>query len=216
MSEADAIETVEADDLGRERERTCIVTRQVLPETDLIRFVPAPDGTVVADLRRRLPGRGVWVSLDRERVAEAVRKNLFARSLKAAVKAPAELPDQVEARLRELALGRFGLARKAGAVVAGFSKVEAAIARDQLAGLVTASDGADDGRRKIEAALRRRFASSETPVPRPQLIRIFATEELGLALGRPNVIHAAVLHSPAGRSFVDASIRLRRYIGAAD
>ena len=119
---------------GPGRTRMCALTREVRPEAELIRFVAAPDGSVVADIRARLPGRGVWVGRDRKAVAEAVRKNVFARSLKAPVKPAADLADQVAARLREAALGRLGLARKAGAVVAGFAKVEAAITRGDLAG----------------------------------------------------------------------------------
>lgn len=197
---------------GPGRTRMCALTREVRPEAELIRFVAAPDGSVVADIRARLPGRGVWVGRDRKAVAEAVRKNVFARGLKAPVRPAADLADQVAARLREAALGRLGLARKAGAVVAGFAKVEAAITRGDLAGLVIASDAAADSRRKIEQVVHRRFGE-EAPMP---VIRFFASAELGLAMGRPNVIHAAVLQSPSGRSFVEAAIRFQRYESVAD
>ncbi len=190
----------------------CAVTRDVLAEPDLIRFVAAPDGGVVADLRAKLPGRGIWVRLDRKRVAEAVRKNAFARGLKMPLKPGADLPDQVAARLREAALGRLGLARKAGTAVAGFAKVEAAVASGAVAALLIAADAADDGRRKMEQALRRRFGTR----PAVPVIRVFTSAELGLAIGRPSVIHAAVLQSPAGRSFVEAAIRLQRYEGVGD
>jgi uncharacterized protein len=59
------------------RERTCIVTRRARPVGELIRFVVAPDGTLVPDLRRKLPGRGVWVTASSAIVAEAERKRLF-------------------------------------------------------------------------------------------------------------------------------------------
>ena len=193
------------------RTRMCAVTRTVQPEAALLRFVAAPDGTVVADLKARLPGRGVWVGAERKLVAEAVKRNIFPRALEQPAKAPPDLADQVAARLREAALGRLGLARKAGAVLAGFAKVEAAIARDRLAALLTASDAAEDGERKMDQALRRRFGEVG-PVP---LLRFFTSEELGLALGRSNVIHAAVLQGPAGGSFTDAAIRLQRYEGVA-
>lgn len=195
-----------------ERSRCCAVSRAVLPEAELIRFVAAPDGTVVADLKRRLPGRGVWVGLDRARVAEAVRKNVFARGLKQPVRATPDLPDQVAARLREAALGRLGLARKAGAVVAGFAKVEAAVGRESLGALLIAADAAADSRRKMEQVLGRRPAE----LPAVTVLRRFASEEMGLALGLPNVIHAGVLQSPAGMSFVEAAIRLQRYEGVGE
>ena len=196
----------------RQRTRMCAVTRDVMPEPELIRFVAAPDGTLVADLKANLPGRGIWVGLGRRRVAEAVKKNVFARGLKMPLSPSPDLPDQVAARLRDAALGRLGLARKAGDAVAGFAKVEAAVASGAIAALLIAADAAEDSRRKMEQALRRRFgARPELPV-----IRLFNSAELGLAIGRPSVIHAAVLQSPAGRSFVEAAIRLQRYEGVGD
>ena len=191
------------------RLRSCVVTRAVRPEAELIRFVAAPDGSVVADIRSRLPGRGVWVWATRAEVAEAARRKLFARSLKAPVTAPADLAESVGARLRDAALGRLGLARKAGAAAAGFAKVEAAIGREPVAALLTASDAAEDGRRKLAGAVRRRFGDAAGPLE----IALFDGAELSLAMGLPNVIHAAVLQSPAGKSFVEAANRLLRYEG---
>jgi predicted RNA-binding protein YlxR (DUF448 family) len=192
------------------RTRMCAVTRRVRPEAELIRFVAAPDGSVVPDLRARLPGRGIWLGADRASVAEAVRRNVFQRGLKRPVSPAADLADQVAARLREMALGRLGLARRAGAVAAGFAKTEAAIAHDELAAVLAAADAAEDGLRKLRRAVRRRFGDS-APFP---VIRIFDSAELGLAMGRADVIHAAVLQGPAGRSFVEAATRLQRYEGA--
>jgi predicted RNA-binding protein YlxR (DUF448 family) len=188
----------------------CALTRHVRPEAELIRFVAAPDGSVVADLKARLPGRGVWVGLDRNAVSAAVRKNVFARGLKRPVLPAADLADQVAKLLRKNALGRLGLARKAGEVVTGFAKVEGALAHKEVAALVIAAGVAEDGRRKIERALRRRFGDGK----RPPVFRCFASAELGLATGGAHVIHAAVLQGPAGRGFVEAADRLRRYHGA--
>ena len=187
----------------------CAVTRRVLPERDLIRFVAAPDGSVVADLKANLPGRGVWVGLDRGAVAEAVKRNAFSRGLKRQVAAPADLPEKVAVRLKEAAIGRLGLARKAGAALAGFAKVKAAAEGRELAALVIASEAAEDGRRKLEQALRRRGMAAGSP----QMFHCFGSAELDLAMGRPNVIHAAVLQGAAGRSFVEAALRFQRYEG---
>jgi predicted RNA-binding protein YlxR (DUF448 family) len=191
---------------GRGRTRQCAVTRRVLPESELIRFVAAPDGSVAVDLKARLPGRGVWISRNEDAVAAAVRKNVFARSLRASARPAADLADQVGARLKESALARLGLARKAGAAVAGATKVEAAIARREIVALLIASDAAEDSRRKMEQALRRH-------APGRPVLRCFGATELGLAMGRADVIHAAVLPSPAGRSFVEAADRFQRYGG---
>ncbi|MYZ47438.1 RNA-binding protein [Propylenella binzhouense] len=191
------------------RTRTCIATRTQRPEAELLRFVAGPEGEVVPDLRARLPGRGVWVGAERRLVEEAVRKNLFARALKQPVKAGPELPGLVGELLRKSALGRLGLARKAGEAVTGFAKVEATIESGRAAALVIAADAAEDGRRKMEAALRRRSGSVAT-IP---VIRVFCAEDLSLALGRPHVIHAAVLHGPAGRNFAAAAERIAHYEG---
>jgi predicted RNA-binding protein YlxR (DUF448 family) len=209
-------ETLEhTEDAGRDRAgrtRMCAVTRAVLPESELIRFVAAPDGSVVADLRAKLPGRGIWVGAKRRLIEEAVKRNAFQRGLKQPLTASADLPGRVGDRLKEAALGRLGLARKAGAVAAGFAKVEAAIGNDSLAGVILAADAAEDAGRRVAQALHRRFGKA----PRMPLLRLFGSEELSLALGRPNVIHAAVLQGPAGKSFMEAAIRLQRYDGADD
>jgi uncharacterized protein len=109
-------------------ERLCIATRQVRPVGALIRFVIGPDGAVVPDLKRRLPGRGVWVTARRQAVVEAVRRRLFGRGFKAEVKVSPELPGAVERLLEQSALNALSIAHKAGLVVQGFAKVEAAIA----------------------------------------------------------------------------------------
>lgn len=195
------------------RTRMCLVTRQVRPEADLLRFVAGPDGDLVPDLRARLPGRGVWVGLDRASVAEAVGRKLFARALKAEVTADPGIADDVAALLRKAALGRLGLARKCGAAIAGFTKVESALAREKVAVLLTASDAADDALRKVSDRLHRR--ARDEPGTNTLHIRAFSADELGLAMGRPNVIHAALLGGPAGRSFLESVVRLLRYDGMA-
>jgi len=115
-----------------------------------MRFVRAPDGSVVADLKHNLPGRGAWVTARHAVVAEAVRKGLFKRALKNEVQVAPDLPDQVEALLIQRARESVSLANKAGQAVAGFTKVESALRSGQVIGLIEASDGADDGRNKLK------------------------------------------------------------------
>lgn len=188
-------------------ERTCIVTRQTRPIEDLLRFVQAPDGTVVPDLRRKLPGRGVWVTATRDAVETAERKRLFSRGFKASAEIEPGLADRVEQLLADAALASLSMARKAGCVVSGFSKVETAILRDPVVALVQATDAAEDGIRKIMAALRRRFEASET-VP---VIRTFRSAQMDLALGRTNVIHAALLEGRASDGFLAKARSLTRF-----
>lgn len=189
--------------------RSCIVSRETMPIADLIRFVLAPDGSVVPDLKRNLPGRGVWVEARRAVVEKAVAKRLFARAFRAQVVVDPGLPDLIDRLMSEQALGTLGLARKAGEVVIGFAKVESAVARERLAGLVHAAEAGSDGVAKLTAALRRRFGG-EADLP---VVRIFSGPQLDLALGRSNVIHAALLSGRAAEIFLERATALGRYRG---
>ncbi|MBA4794780.1 MAG: RNA-binding protein [Phenylobacterium sp.] len=185
------------------RERRDVVSGEVRDEASLIRFVVAPDGLVVPDLGRKLPGRGVWVAADRASVETAARKGAFARSARTKARAPEDLADQVEALLKKRVIDGLGLARRAGELISGFEKVAASLASGGAAWLIEASDGAEDGRRKVLAALRRS--------PRPVgVVGVFTSAELGLALGLENVIHTAFL---AGRAADRWATDVRRLAG---
>ncbi|MBW8816351.1 MAG: RNA-binding protein [Caulobacterales bacterium] len=185
------------------RERRDVVTGEVMDEARLVRFVAGPDGQVVPDLARKLPGRGIWVAADRASVATAAKKNLFARSAKAPLKAAADLPDQVERLLKGRLLSGLGLARRSGDLTSGFEKVSSAISSGKAAWLIEASDGAADGRRKLLSQARRQS-------PPPGLVGLFDAAELGLALGLENVIHTAFL---AGRAAERWAQDVRRLAG---
>ena len=189
--------------------RTDIVSRETRPIAELIRFVKAPDGSVVPDLKRDLPGRGVWVEATRTAVEKAVSRRLFSRAFRETVEITPDLADLVDRLLVKQALGTFGLARKAGLVVTGFAKVETAVARERLAGLVHAAEAGSDGVEKLAAALKRRFGG-EIGCP---VVRIFTGDQLDLALGRSNVIHAALLAGRASETFLERAGALGRYRG---
>ncbi|MEX0851749.1 MAG: RNA-binding protein [Bauldia sp.] len=192
-------------------ERTCIVTRQALPVDALIRFALAPDGSVVPDLRRRLPGRGAWVTASAVHVRLAERKRLFARAFGGPAIVEPGLVERLDALLVSAATGALSLARKAGSLVVGFAKVERALAGDPVVALIHALDAAPDGLDKLAAAARRRFGEGSPPV-----VACFTGEQLDLALGRTNVIHAALLAGPAS-DYVLARVRdLVRYRGDGD
>ncbi|MBH0237668.1 RNA-binding protein [Methylobrevis albus] len=203
-------------------ERTCLVTREAQPPGGLIRFVVAPDGGVIPDLRGRLPGRGAWVSARRDIVETAVKKKLFARAFKADVRAGDDLPQQLEDMLEAAALSALSMARKAGLVVTGFGKVQQALERETVIALLHAIEAAPDGRRKVGQFVRRRAAFEaefgDERVKRREITvigGIFAGAQLDLALGGANVIHAALLAGGAGNSFLDRAAALARYRGLA-
>jgi predicted RNA-binding protein YlxR (DUF448 family) len=168
------------------RERRCIATQDVLSERALLRFVADPDGVVVADIEASLPGRGLWVKADRNAVAAAVARNLFSKAAKAPLRAPADLVGRVEALLVRRMQADIGLARRAGLIALGFDNVMRALDhRVPPAVLIEAAEGAAEGRRKIFAATMAKGLKIET-------IDALSSAELSLALGRENVIHAAL------------------------
>jgi hypothetical protein len=172
------------------RQRRDLVSGAVMEEAALLRFVAGPDGAVVPDLARKLPGRGIWVEASRDAVTTAAKKGLFSRAAKTKLSAAPDLADQVEAGLKRRLLDGLGLARRSGELISGFEKVAASITAGKCAWMIEASDGAHDGRRKLLALARKS--------PRgPGLFGLFSNEQLGLALGGENVIHLALL---AGRN----------------
>lgn len=200
----------EDEDLSLLPDRTCIVTRRKGSPADLVRFAADSEGRVVPDIKARLPGRGVWVNLARGDVALAVKRRLFARGFKRPVVVPDDLPADVSRLLRRDALQFLSLANKAGALVTGFGKVEAAIGKGSVVALVHASDAADDGIRKIGQALKRARGEGADGVA---IIRDLTGEELSLALGGSLVIHAALVAGPGSDGFLSAWQRLALYEG---
>ncbi|PPQ26995.1 hypothetical protein CCR94_20920 [Rhodoblastus sphagnicola] len=189
-------------------ERTCAVTREKAPPEEMLRFVLGPDGFVVPDIKRKLPGRGVWIGLSRQRVAAAVKKQVFARSLKNKALAAPDLPEMVESLLRRDALQTLSLANKAGLVTAGFVKVEKAIEAGDVGALLHARDGKADGKRKLGQALRRRHGAEGKPE-----IGLFSTDEIDAALGRVHVVHAALGNGAATKVLLASCRRLAVYRG---
>ena len=177
----------------------------------MIRFVVAPDGAVVPDLRARLPGRGAWVSAETGVVAAAVKRRAFTRAFRREVLVAQVLPEQVDALLLADALAALSFANKAGLVVAGAFKVEEALGRGSVAALLHAIDGSPEGLRKIEGLGRRAGAEHGGLVP---TLQIFASPQLDLALGRSNVINAALLVGGASDAALKRIERLRLYRGA--
>lgn len=194
-------------------ERQCAVTREVLPVSSLIRFVLDPDGQVVPDLRRVLPGRGVWLTATNDVVAAAEkdRKKVFGRGFKAEARVEPGLADRVDALMERLALQALSMTRKAGELVTGYAKVEAALRRDPVVGLIHASEAAEDGVRKLAAVA----AGAEEQANGCQVVRLFDSDQLDLALGRSNVIHAALLAGQASENFLARVRDLERFRGSS-
>lgn len=165
----------------RTPERRCLVTGITSSRADMLRFVQAPDGQIVADLAERLPGRGMWLRPEKDVIDQACRKNAFARSASVPVKVAGDLADQVAGLLRARCLDGISLARRAGALVAGHDKVWSAAKAGGVAVFLFAADGADNSRAKL------RPLANEAPI-----IDVFTAAELAAAIGREHVVHAAI------------------------
>lgn len=189
-------------------ERTCVATREAKAADELIRFVRAPDGAVVPDLKRALPGRGVWVTATADAIRLALKRKAIARGFKEPATVDPALAERVDELLERQALAMLGFAQKAGRVTCGFAKVEAALHGEPVIALIEAEDGGADGVRKLGQTLARLGKASEVRV-----IRCFRSGQLDLALGRSNVVHAALLAGPVSAAFLARCDALARYRG---
>src|SRR5258708_8153663 len=104
----------------------------------MIRFVVAPDGAAVPDLKRRLPGRGIWITATRHALSTAIARKAFARSFKGNVGVASDFVDATERLIERAALDALSMAHKARRVAIGFAKTESALARERVVGLVHA------------------------------------------------------------------------------
>tara|TARA_R110002124_G_scaffold109676_18_gene262988 strand:- start:380 stop:1054 length:675 start_codon:yes stop_codon:yes gene_type:complete len=192
----------------------CALTRVEKPVAELIRFVLGPDGVLVPDTEAKAEGRGVWISLNRSLVAEAVKKKIFARSLKSEVTLPEDLPGLTQLRLQQRYLNALGMARKAGQLTFGATKVRGLIATGSLIALITATDAAEDGRSKMVGPLKAlHYAAEEEDITGFDVphFELLDSEQMGLALGMENVIHAALTRGAAAQAAVEKARRLALY-----
>jgi hypothetical protein len=189
-------------------ERTCALTREVKSPAELIRFVIGPSGEAVPDVKRKLPGRGIWITGTRAAIEEAVRRNVFGRGFKRDVRVAPDLAAQTEQMMERAALDGLAIAGKAGKVITGFSRVESAIGRDDLLALLHAADAAKEGKRKLTVALCRKTTGESSEIA---VIDAFTGAQLDLALNRPNVVHAALLAGPGSGTFLTRIERLTRF-----
>ena len=181
--------------------RKCIMSGEEHDKADLIRFVLGPGNEIVPDLQQKLPGRGVWLAADRRALERALAENRFSKAFKAKCRVDPELPARIEDLIRREARQYLALANKAGLVVAGYEKTADALAQGRARLLIEAADGAEDGRRKLRAK-------------RPEgceIVAIFASHELDLALGRANVIHAAVAKGGLAEKLLSAARRVEAF-----
>lgn len=157
--------------------RTCVGCRSVRPHHELVRLVLAPDGEVVVDLGRRLPGRGAHVCPKSLCIEQAVRRNALERAFRrpvSAIEAEA-LVGSVYERLEEKLSGLIGLGQRARQVLSGSTALEEGLRRDEVHLLLLSTD--------ISADQRDRWISRYRPTGRPWFAH-FTKETMGALLGK--------------------------------
>ena len=189
--------------------RQCAVTRESLPQEQLIRFVRSPEGIAVPDVAGKLPGRGAWIKADRETLEQAARRNVFSRAFKAQTSPADNLAALVEDQLVHRCIGLLGMARKAGVAIVGFDKVRDYLRKHPPGYLIEASDGSEDGRNKVHFLAKAIYDT-------PRTAGALTSAELGMAFGRAHVIHALLQEGALSDSFGKAYERLTGFRAAPE
>ena len=194
-----------------EPERRCIISGEHGARGELIRLALDAEGAVAPDLGARAPGRGAWVSPDRALIATALSKGKLRGALVRAFKTseinvPTDLVERIDAGLERRAFDTMGLANKAGALIWGGERIGEALTSGRAKLLLHANDAAADGLEKLRRKARG-VATITLPVTR---------ERLSLALGRENVVHAAVCDSAAAARVTAAVVRWLAFSGLDD
>jgi predicted RNA-binding protein YlxR (DUF448 family) len=193
--------------------RLCAVTRSHQAPEDLVRFVADPSGTILPDLTRRLPGRGVWIGARHDLVAAGVRQKVFARTLRREVSAPEDLPGLVARLMKKRLMEAVSLANKAGLLVAGFAKVSGMMEQKRVVLLIHAADAAADGVAKLDRKFKALMPDEADSL---HIVTDLAGAELDLAMGRSNVVHAAASAGGASQRIVQEAVRLERYLSESN
>lgn len=199
------------DETNRDNEmnsRSCIVTKTETDKGNLIRFVEAPDGTVIPDLKGNLPGRGVWVLGNKKTVAQAVEKKLFAKGFKKQVQADENLTELTGKLIRDKALRALGMAKKAGAIVTGFSKVNNSVRSGKAVMLFHAKDAAEDGKRKLASATA--FVD-HMGGDKIDVFTCWTIDEMSQVLGIDNAVHVVAVYGGATKNLMASVKQMEAY-----
>ena len=199
---------------GAAPERRCILTGAHGARAALIRLAVGPDNQIAADLGAKLPGRGAWITANRKLLEAAMAtgklKGALARAFKSnSLRLPDDLADQIAAGLERRALDRLGLENKSGNLIWGHERVGEAILKGKVRLLLHAADAKADGMGKLEA--RRRGASPNTV----SIVLPVGREQLSMALGRENVVHAAIGNSGSASRVIETLERWAVFNGTS-
>lgn len=187
--------------MQKETTRKCIVTGQILDKGQLLRFTLTPDNEIVPDLKKKLPGKGVYVVNSKKALLKAISGGLFGKALKAKVNVDEGLAAQVEKVLSKQALDAVSLARKAGVLVLGLDKVTEVLKKNKVAFLLEAADAGEDGHHRIVLQAKDL-----------EIFNLFKSEELDKELAKENTVHLAFLKGDMAKMVREAFVRLTSFL----
>lgn len=190
----------------KNRERKCLASGEVTDPRDMIRFVLSPDYVVTPDIVGKLPGRGAWVSANKEALNAVIKSKGFARSFKGKAVVPDDMTTLVEDLLCRRILGLITMARKSGHIYLGYDQVKTAAGEGTLAWRIEAKDGSEDGRSKIRTLSK--AVAKELELPLPKVMGCFTNEELAAALSRESVVHIGLPRGPMAKALAQEVKRL--------
>lgn len=182
--------------------RTCLVTGEEKPQEELLRFTLTPDRQVMPDFKKRLPGKGFYITNSKKILEEAIAKNVFRKFGKHTAIVP-NLVEIVENILKNKALDSINLAKKAGYLVSGFDQVKEKLSAEKVAFLLQATDAGSDGKNKIERAAKG-----------IKILTLFSIEELDKALNRTNTVHIALLKGPMSTNVYNQLQKWQNFINS--
>ncbi len=196
----------------KEKIRTCIVTRETVNCEQMIRFVIGPNNELVPDLKGKLPGRGVWVTAERQAIEKACQRNLFAAGFKKKIDMRSDISEFIANLLLENIQNGLSIAKKSGLVITGFSKVVALARKGDISVLLHASDGREDGLGKIKSAMVACHALGGYLKGIPEPFILLSSAQMDQALGMGNSVHVALTRGGATRNLKKQIIRLKTYL----
>ena len=180
--------------------KVCIVTKNTFPRTEMLRFVVSPNREIVFDADEKLPGKGIWISADKDILQKAVQKKIFDKAAGMSVVIPENLTDIVLGKLQEKCLSLLAFARKAGMLVFGFEGVKKALTNMVVSVAFEADDAAQNGKDKL-------YRPTDTfPV-----FSCLTREDLGQITGMEQQVHVAVLDSKLAENLIVAGKKLELY-----
>ena len=188
------------------RERRCLASGETRDPLDMVRFVLSPDGVVTPDIARKLPGRGVWVSADRKSLEKTIALKSFSRGFKTKAQIDGDLVSLTESLLARRVLGLITMARKAGVMAMGFDQVQSMAREAAIAFRIEAKDGSKDGRSKIRTLSK--AMNREQDLADPIVIGCFTAQDIGKALARDSIVHAAIKPSKLAKTLAIEAKRL--------